>query len=340
MQEDGSSDALLLAVFDGHGADGHLIAEFFRDALPSAVFAHPAFRAEVDEADNISPPPDGEALQALADAAGGLASPVHRASARPAVGPVRRGRDVARAVVEVLASLESQLRGRVDIDTRLSGTTACIAVVVGSVLTLVNVGDSRAALIRRAPSGALTAVPLTIDHKPTLPGETRRILLAGGRVHAIRYDDGGEGPVRVWLGKEDSPGLAMSRSLGDTVGKAAGVSSTPDVYRYTLVGRSDAFLLLASDGLWEFCTGADVAGVVGRAYASAAAAGEVTAAAAAARAAAVNAGLPPSSWPPAPEAPPVGLAHALDALAELSGARWAEREGVVDDISIIMGEVG
>lgn len=40
---------------------------------------------------------------------------------------------------------------------------------------------------------------------------------------AVRYDDGIDGPPRVWLGHMDVPGLAMSRSLGDMVAHDAGV---------------------------------------------------------------------------------------------------------------------
>ena len=53
-----------------------------------------------------------------------------------------------------------------------------------------------------------------------------RIEAKGGRVFAIKYDDGIDGPPRVWLGNMDVPGLAMSRSLGDTVGHDAGIIST------------------------------------------------------------------------------------------------------------------
>lgn len=49
-----------------------------------------------------------------------------------------------------------------------------------------------------------------------------RIVAAGGRVFAVSYDDGVDGPSRVWLGHMDIPGLAMSRSLGDAVAHTAG----------------------------------------------------------------------------------------------------------------------
>jgi len=130
--------------------------------------------------------------------------------------------------------------------------------------------------------------------------------------------------MRVWLRNDDVPGLAMSRSLCDSVGKKAGVSSEPDLYVYTLT-PADAYLLLASDGLWEFTSSGDAAAVVARAGAEAAAA--------AAEAAAASEGL---------GAAPAGL-HlelALEGLVQLAAARWHEREGVVDDTSIVLAEVG
>lgn len=65
----------------------------------------------------------------------------------------------------------------------------------------------------------------THQHTPTSnpPQKTQaRILGAGGRVFAVSYDDGVDGPPRVWLGHMDIPGLAMSRSLGDAVAHTAG----------------------------------------------------------------------------------------------------------------------
>jgi serine/threonine protein phosphatase PrpC len=49
----------------------------------------------------------------------------------------------------------------------------------------------------------------------------------------------------------------MSRSFGDNVSKAVGVSSEPEVVRMKLDKR-DKFILLASDGVWEFVTNQEV----------------------------------------------------------------------------------
>jgi hypothetical protein len=96
----------------------------------------------------------------------------------------------------------------------------------------------------------------------------------------VRYDDGVDGPARVWLAHMDIPGLAMSRSLGDAVAHTAGVLSEPDVTEYTLT-PADELLIWASDGLWEFLSGLDVARTLQRTLAEAAAAGAAGAAAAA-----------------------------------------------------------
>ena len=49
---------------------------------------------------------------------------------------------------------------------------------------------------------------------------------------AVEYDDGVDGPQRVWLGNMDVPGLALSRSLGDVIAHTAGVSSECEFTEY------------------------------------------------------------------------------------------------------------
>merc|ERR1712244_131062 len=118
-------------------------------------------------------------------------------------------------------------------------------------MTGVNIGDSRV-IIGKEVDGKLVSEEFTHDHKPDSPKEKERILEAGGRVFAVEYDDGIDGPPRVWLGHMDVPGLAMSRSLGDAVAHTAGVISEPEFTDYELNPATDRFLVVATDGLWEF----------------------------------------------------------------------------------------
>ena len=102
---------------------------------------------------------------------------------------------------------------------------------------------------------------LTHDHKPGLPEEKERIEKAGGRVFAMEYDDGYDGPARVWLKDQDIPGLAMSRSLCDTVAHSVGVVSTPEMIERTLT-EEDRVIVLGSDGLWEFIPSEEVIALI------------------------------------------------------------------------------
>ena len=57
---------------------------------------------------------------------------------------------------------------------------------------------------------------MTKDHKPNNKDEKSRIKACGGRVQRSVGRSGLQtGSWRVWLKDKDSPGLAMSRSIGD-----------------------------------------------------------------------------------------------------------------------------
>lgn len=57
------------------------------------------------------------------------------------------------------------------IETDFSGTTFTCAVIRGNSCVCANIGDSRTTLAYRNEQGGITAVALTIDHKPDLPAE-------------------------------------------------------------------------------------------------------------------------------------------------------------------------
>lgn len=79
-------------------------------------------------------------------------------------------------------------------DGPAAGCTAVVAVVLGRDLYVANAGDSRCVLCH----GNIT-MKLTVDHKPTNPGEEKRIMDAGGFVT--------EGRVNGCLN--------LSRAIGD-----------------------------------------------------------------------------------------------------------------------------
>ena len=67
------------------------------------------------------------------------------------------------------------------------------------------------------------------------------------------------GPMRVWYLAQVAPGLAMSRSIGDTVGAMVGVTAEPEVSQVVL-GPEASFVLVCSDGIWEFLESRGAAG--------------------------------------------------------------------------------
>ena len=138
------------------------------------------------------------------------------------------------------------------IDCSLSGSTCSSLIISQDRLISANVGDSRAVLARYE-NGQYNAINLTRDHKPTEQDEMKRILNCEGRIKQYTDPQSGKGigPERIWLKNSEIPGLAMSRSLGDNLAHTVGVISNPEIQKFNFNG-SEKFILLASDGIWEF----------------------------------------------------------------------------------------
>ena len=148
-------------------------------------------------------------------------------------------------------------------NSEFSGTTCVIVFQIGYNLITANVGDSRAILINSDNSQEKELknpkiIELSIDQKPDLPLERERIIKSGGIVDQMLDQKGKRnGPFRVWAGKENYPGLAMSRSIGDLKGKKCGLISIPEIIEYKLNEKSK-YMVICSDGVWEFLTNKDV----------------------------------------------------------------------------------
>jgi serine/threonine protein phosphatase PrpC len=107
---------------------------------------------------------------------------------------------------------------------------------------------------------------LSKDHTPDAPAERRRILDAGGRICKMRFQSE-FGPNRVWLKDYWTPGLAMTRSFGDLIGAIVGINANPDIYLHILK-PTDKFLILATDGLWNFLSSKEAVRMVSLMYGS------------------------------------------------------------------------
>eukprot|EP00736_Rhodelphis_marinus_P002152 Rmarinus@m.4524 len=101
-----------------------------------------------------------------------------------------------------------------------------------------------------------TVVDLTLDHSLKSTGEVKRIEASGGEVKRSVDVKGREiGPLRVWIQGKREPGLAMSRSIGDTKAHSVGVTAEADITEFTLSEDVD-FMVVASDGVWEHMSSA------------------------------------------------------------------------------------
>lgn len=180
-------------------------------------------------------------------------------------------------------------------DCTFSGTTVIVCYLDGKTCYSCNAGDSRAVLAKQV-DGKLTAVDLSDDHKPDRPDEMKRINVKG-RVEACKGMAGEDiGPARVWLKHEDVPGLAMSRSFGDMVAASVGVIPNPEIFKRTLDDK-DKFMILASDGVWEFITSQEAVDIVQKAKTGDA---------------------------------------ACKAIVDESVKRWQDEEEVIDDITVVI----
>mmetsp|Transcript_1633 Transcript_1633/g.3520 ORF Transcript_1633/g.3520 Transcript_1633/m.3520 type:complete len:415 (-) Transcript_1633:38-1282(-) len=112
---------------------------------------------------------------------------------------------------------------------------------------------------RRFANSHFHAMQLSKDSKPNDPDEMFRIFRAGGKVDRAKRPNGQPyGPYRVFGKAKDVPGLAMSRSLGDTASRDSGVVSTPIVTTHILDLETDYFAVAGSDGIWDVMTNEEV----------------------------------------------------------------------------------
>lgn len=225
------SRTTLFSVFDGHGPQGAFVSHFVREQYHRAVA-----KAYVELLPHVS----------------------NRNGTNVAA---RKTSVTCDLVVEVFHQATRTMVDKLNasaIDISVSGTTAVTMLVREKEIFIANLGDSRAVVARYLEEEQRYVLHSeTKDHKPDVPEECARIVRNNGRVSEW-------GSHRVWLQDVDMPGLAMSRSFGDSVAKTVGVTAEPDVtivekFKFSSADRDRpaAFAVLASDGIWEFMTTAE-----------------------------------------------------------------------------------
>ncbi|TMW59469.1 hypothetical protein Poli38472_004538 [Pythium oligandrum] len=164
------------------------------------------------------------------------------------------------------------------IDDSLSGTTAICMFLDHETIHVANVGDSRA-VIATMNDGKLTAQPLSVDQTPYRSDERERVKRSGARVLTMdqlegiapvhdnwaanlndQVDEDGD-PPRIWSPYGAFPGTAFTRSIGDEIAETLGVIAVPEITSLQLT-EDDRFVVIASDGVFEFLTSQAVVDMV------------------------------------------------------------------------------
>jgi serine/threonine protein phosphatase PrpC/CRP-like cAMP-binding protein len=271
------SDALF-AVYDGHGRDGDLCAQFARDKMPGYLTKN-INKAKQREAQNHRAQLD------------------RMAERQPGLDPLRTTElakeQMQNACLRAHVECNQAMHQDPSLDDSLSGTTAISVFFHGrrNRITVCNVGDSRAVLgkLQNSPQNgqngakAFKAFPLSRDQTPYRKDERARVKLSGARILSLdqleglepindqgedsgnddgdlelgeELDEGGD-PPRVWSPNGDYPGTAFTRSLGDAMAEELGVFAEPEMLTRDL-RPEDRVIVLASDGIFEFLTNQSV----------------------------------------------------------------------------------
>ena len=271
-----SNDAFF-AVYDGHGRDGDLCAQFGRDKMPGYLAKH---------------------LNKAKEKEGKLHKPALDRMQKN--NPGRFGDPLSYVELSKEAFQQAALRAHVEcnmamhqdpsLDDSLSGTTAISMYCHGrrNRITICNVGDSRAIVgkaVNDSGGGrrqAFKAFPLSRDQTPYRKDERVRVKATGARILSLdqleglepindrdesnnedgdlelgeELDEGGD-PPRVWSPNGDYPGTAFTRSLGDAMAEELGVFAEPEMLTRD-IKPEDRVIVLASDGIYEFLTNQSV----------------------------------------------------------------------------------
>ena len=126
------------------------------------------------------------------------------------------------------------------VNTPKAGCTAVVGLIIGKMLYVANVGDSRCVLSRKGRSEELSE-----DHKPNSPDEMKRVIKAGGFV--------GNGRINGTLNLSRAIGDLEFKQNKDLKPEDQMVTAKPDIRRIELC-EDDEFVILACDGIWDCMT--------------------------------------------------------------------------------------
>ena len=259
-----NKDQYFFTVCDGHGINGHYISKYLINNLPLKI--HNTFL--LSNYNNINK---------------------------------INSQNLNDLIKNIYLEINTNLLLDENIDTTFSGSTCVSLIYSPQKIFCINLGDSRCILGKFDKKNNIWYhKPLSNDHKPSIIEEKARILKSNGRIEPYKNENNFYiGPERVWLKDEDVPGLAMSRSFGDDLAHTIGVTCEPEIIEIEF-NEEDKFIILASDGIWEFMSNQEVVDIVKEFYMK------------------------------------NDLQGALFSLYKEASKRWIMEEEIIDDITLII----
>lgn len=231
----------IFGVLDGHGKHGHIVSSFVSNYINS-YFTN--IKTYITTTHQIEPSKEQEPPLTL--------------------------NDIIHSFTKQNYSLLHSLYNIIDLelthqhfDVNFSGTTCVMVYRIGTKLIISNIGDSRAIIVKQHNNNTYHSEYLSNDHKPGVSKEKKRIEAKGGVVKCCNNENENNIHLiyRVWMKGEKYPGIAISRTLGDQIAKTIGVVNTPEINEIELTGN-ECFIIVASDGIWEFLSNDRVKDIV------------------------------------------------------------------------------
>jgi serine/threonine protein phosphatase PrpC len=153
------------------------------------------------------------------------------------------------ALVQATLKTEESLRNT-KIDRTFSGATLICVFICGNILVCASLGDCKAVI--GSFGVRWEAVSLYFLHNLQNKRERERMIQNHARIAVEVVQETGEviGCEKAYMGDDNTPGLQITRSIGDKIGKYIGITANPEIKEHYLT-PDDKFLIIGSTGLWK-----------------------------------------------------------------------------------------
>ena len=218
----------IFGVFDGHGNEGHLISQFIVKTMKNILL-------------------NDEKLKQISKNTNEIYSYIKENNYE--------------FIRDLISKSENLLFNDYEEESKYSGITCNLVIIIGKKVICANIGDSRAFMIKNHK----TIIELSSDQKPDNPSEKERIESKGGEIRQYIENNEPIGPMRVFKKNENYPGIAMARSIGDKLADLIGVISEPEIKEFD-IDINCKYIICGSDGIFEFLTNEKIAHIINKYY--------------------------------------------------------------------------